>query len=107
MKDFVGATMQAADALGAALDGLDTDVRVALTHYSPVADTLMGDRPEIHAFLGSYLLAETIDRAGADLAVHGHAHHGVEKGITPGGCHVRNVAMPVIGTPFRVYRVGG
>src|SRR5258708_24537914 len=31
--------------------------------------------------LGSYLLAEAIDSAGADLVIHGHAHHGTEKGV--------------------------
>jgi Icc-related predicted phosphoesterase len=106
MKHFVATTSAAANALGDALEGLDTDVRIALTHYSPVPDTLRGERPEIYPFLGSYLLAEAIDGAGADLAVHGHAHNGAEKGMTPGGCHVRNVALPVIETPFRVYCVG-
>lgn len=103
MKHFVDTTVASARALGDALAGLDTDVRIALTHYSPVPDTLRGERPEIYPFLGSYLLAEAIDAAGADLAVHGHAHNGAEKGMTPGGCHVRNVALPVIETPFRVY----
>jgi Icc-related predicted phosphoesterase len=106
MKQFVAATAAAAGALGDALAGLNTDVRIALTHYAPVPDTLRGERAEIYPFLGSYLLAEAIDGAGADLAVHGHAHNGAEKGMTPGGCHVRNVALPVIETPFRVYCVG-
>jgi Icc-related predicted phosphoesterase len=53
--------------------------------------------------MGSYHLAEAIDAAGADLAVHGHAHGGSEKGMTPGGVHVRNVAQPVIRAAYRVY----
>jgi Icc-related predicted phosphoesterase len=105
MKAFVGATKASADALERGLAGLTTDVRIALLHYSPVPETLIGEPLEIYPFLGSYLLAEAIDRAGADLAVHGHAHRGRERGITPGGVRVRNVAQPVIGAPFRVYEL--
>ncbi|MEV4258114.1 hypothetical protein AB0J52_33560, partial [Spirillospora sp. NPDC049652] len=70
---------------------------------SPVAGTLAGEPLEIYPFLGSYLLAEAIDCAHADLAVHGHAHHGSEKGLTPGGTRVRNVALPVIRQAYAVY----
>jgi Icc-related predicted phosphoesterase len=66
----------------------------------------MSSRLEIFPFLGSYLLAEAIDRAGADLAIHGHAHRGTEKGVTAGGVTVRNVAETVIGHAYKVYRVG-
>ena len=105
MKAFVGHTIDVADRLRGALSGLDTDVRLALLHYSPVEDTLRGERLEIFPFLGSYLLAEAIDDAGADLALHGHAHAGVEHGVTPGGTRVRNVAMPVIRSSYRVYEL--
>ena len=50
---------------------VDADLRLALLHYSPVRDTLQGEPPEIFPFLGSYLLAEAIDAAGADLASTG------------------------------------
>ena len=106
MKVFVRHTRDLSDALSRALDSLDTDVRVALTHFAPVKDTLGGERLEIYPFLGSYLLGEAIDRAGADLAVHGHAHNGVEKGVTPGGIPVRNVALPVLKTAYAVYCLG-
>jgi Icc-related predicted phosphoesterase len=82
------------------------DVRIALMHYAPVEATLQGERPEIWAFLGSYLLGEAVDRAGADLALHGHAHAGSERGETPGGVPVRNVAQPVIRTAYRLYCLG-
>lgn len=103
MKAFVGHARDAADRLRAALQSLGTDRTVALMHYSPVEDTLRGERLEIWPFLGSYFLAEAIDAAGADLALHGHAHGGVEKGMTPGGVHVRNVAQPVLRSAYRVY----
>ncbi|MCF4137248.1 metallophosphoesterase [Streptomyces sp. Tue 6430] len=108
MKEFVRYTRRSADALHGALEDLGRDgcdVRVALTHFSPVADTLAGEPPEIYPFLGSYLLAEAIDTAGADLSVHGHAHMGTEHGMTAGGVRVRNVAQPVIRRAFNVYQL--
>ena len=43
---------------------------------------------------------------GADLVLHGHAHRGTEKGVTPGGVHVRNVAQPVIKHAYNLYSLG-
>lgn len=105
MKAFVRHTKGIADQLCHTLAHLETDLRVALLHYSPVEDTLRGERLEIFPFLGSYLLAEAIDGAGADLAIHGHAHAGVEHGVTAGGTRVRNVAVPVIRSGYRVYEL--
>ncbi len=109
MKAFIRHSRAVADDLHTALASLRdrSDLRIALLHYSPVEDTLRGERLEIYPFLGSYLLAEAIDKAGADLAVHGHAHAGCEKGVTPGGTHVRNVAQPVIKHAYHVYCLGG
>lgn len=105
MKAFAQHTHDLADHLHTLLDDLDADVRIVMLHYSPVEETLRGERLEIYPFLGSYLLGEAIDTAGADIVFHGHAHHGVEKGITPGGIHVRNVAQPVIRQPYRLYSI--
>ncbi|QFG22143.1 metallophosphoesterase [Actinomadura sp. WMMB 499] len=105
MKQFVRHTKDFSARLGTALLELDADVRVALTHYSPVEDTLEGEPPEIYPFLGSYLMGEAIDAAGADLAVHGHAHKGTEKGMTQGGVRVRNVALPVLQHAYALYRL--
>lgn len=105
MKAFVRHTKVVAQALHDALTSLDTDIRVAITHYAPVEETLCGERREIYAFLGSYLLAEAVDGAGANLLVHGHAHAGSERGVTPGGVPVRNVAQPVLRAAYKVYTV--
>jgi Icc-related predicted phosphoesterase len=92
--------------LGEALAELDAaDLRLVLLHYSPVRDTLQGEPLEIYPFLGSYLLAEAIDATGAELVVHGHAHRGSERGTTPGGVRVRNVAQPVIRAAYRVFEL--
>ncbi|ONI80904.1 metallophosphoesterase [Saccharothrix sp. ALI-22-I] len=105
MKAFIRHTTEIADSLRGALGSLDTDVKVALTHYAPIPDTLRGEPPEIYPFLGSYLLGEAIDDNAPHLAVHGHAHFGVEQGMTPGGVRVRNVAQPIIRSAYTVYCV--
>jgi Icc-related predicted phosphoesterase len=103
MREFAAHTVDVAAALGEALAALRTDVTVALTHYSPISDTLHGEPREIYPFLGSYLLGAAIDEHGADLALHGHAHAGTERGTTPGGIRVRNVAQPVIRAAYAIY----
>ena len=106
MKAFINHTKALSGRLADALAALRADVRIALLHYSPIPETLQGERLEIYPFLGSYLLAEAIDGAGADLVVHGHAHAGSERGVTPAGIRVRNVALPVIKQPYRVFQFG-
>jgi Icc-related predicted phosphoesterase len=106
MKAFVQATEDEARRLETSLRALRTDHRVALLHYAPVADTVEGERLEIFPFLGAYQLGEALDRAGADLALHGHAHYGAEKGVTRGGIPVRNVAMPLIRRPYALFMLG-
>jgi Icc-related predicted phosphoesterase len=105
MKNFVSTTEASAAKLGAALRGVDCDALVALTHYAPVPETLAGEPLEIYPFLGSYQLGQAIDSAPTALALHGHAHHGSERGRTPGGVPVRNVAHPVIKQAYNVYQL--
>ncbi|HKQ62085.1 MAG TPA: metallophosphoesterase [Candidatus Polarisedimenticolaceae bacterium] len=106
MKAFIGHTRALAGRLKESLRKLEADLRIALLHYSPIPETLEGERREIYPFLGSYLLAEAADGGGADLVLHGHAHAGSEAGETPGGIPVRNVAQPVIRRPYKVYSFG-
>lgn len=94
-----------ADKLREGLDSLQTDLKVVVLHYAPVRETLQGEPLEIYPFLGTSLLAEPVDQAGADLVVHGHAHHGFETASTTGGVPVRNVAMPLLGQPYRIFRL--
>lgn len=105
MKAFINHTKEISARLESLLAGSRADVRIALLHYSPIEETLRGERLEIYPFLGSYLLAEAIDRSGADLVLHGHAHNGTEIGVTPGGVPVRNVAQSVIRYAYGVYAV--
>jgi Icc-related predicted phosphoesterase len=103
MKAFMQLTEHCAARLERCLNALDADHRIALTHYAPIKDTLQGERLEIFPFLGAFQLGAAIDRGQAQLALHGHAHHGVERGMTAGGVPVRNVALPLLRRPFALY----
>jgi uncharacterized protein len=73
--------------------------RIALLHYAPIAETLVGEPESIWAFLGSGRLAAPIGAHRPDLVLHGHAHHGSPVGAI-GEVEVRNVAVHVIGSDF-------
>lgn len=102
-KAFIRLGERLASALAGELKRAQGDHRIALLHYSPVRDTLQGEVAELYPFLGSYRLAEAIDEVGVQLTIHGHAHYGTEKGTTPGGVPVRNVAQPVIKKAFSLF----
>lgn len=102
-KAFIRHTKTQADELRQGLESMVSDCKIVLMHYAPSPDTLIGEKKEIYPFLGSYLLGEAIDAAGANVVFHGHAHKGVEIGVTPGGIPVRNVAQPVIRHAFNIY----
>jgi Icc-related predicted phosphoesterase len=103
MKAFVEHAKGLADRVERALVALEADVRIMLLHYAPIRETLTGEPREIFPFLGSYLFAQIADERGVDLVLHGHAHRGVERGRTPGGIPVRNVAQAVIQQGYAVY----
>ena len=105
MKAWIRHAETEAETLEDVITALFGDVRVVLLHYSPVPDTLDGERIDLYPFLGNSLLGEAIDRSGADLVLHGHAHHGSLAGATPGGVPVRNVAQPVIRAPYVVFTI--
>lgn len=86
---------------------LRTPKRVVVLHYSPIAATVVGEAAEIFPFLGTSRLAEVVDRHGADLVLHGHAHHGAHEGKTAGGSPVYNVAITLLQArqPAAAYRV--
>jgi Icc-related predicted phosphoesterase len=95
-KEFVGTTIEEAQTLEFALRRLDTPIRVVLLHYAPTLDTVLGEPETIHPFLGNDRLAEPIDRFGATVVFHGHAHHGTFRGKTAGGVPVFNVSLSLI-----------
>ena len=90
-----------------AMSQLRDKKRVVVLHYSPVAETVQGESPEIYPFLGTSRLAEVVDRHGADFVVHGHAHNGAPNGRTATGVPVHNVAITLLQAqqPSGVYRI--
>jgi uncharacterized protein len=107
IKQFVQASIDEALKLERAMSQLRTRKRVVVLHYSPIAETVQGEAAEIFPFLGTSRLAEVVDRHGADLVLHGHAHHGKTQGKTPLGVAVHNVAISLLQaqTPSSVYRI--
>jgi len=95
VKAFVQAALDETLKLERALSQLRTPKRVVVLHYSPIAATVSGEPSEIYPYLGSSRLAEVVDRHGADLVLHGHAHSGSPEGRTTAGCPVYNVAMVI------------
>lgn len=107
IKDFVRASIDETMKLERAMSQLRTQKRVVVLHYSPIAATVQGEAPEIFPFMGTSRLAEVVDRHGADLVVHGHAHHGQLEGKTVGGVRVHNVAITLLQAqqPPAVYKI--
>lgn len=95
-KDFVSSCLEEVQKLELALRRLSTPVRIALLHYAPVEDTVLGEPEQIYPFLGTDRLAEPLDRFEVAVAFHGHAHHGSFEGRTPGGVPVYNVSHDLI-----------
>lgn len=110
IKAFVDEALDEARKLENALRTLKTDRCVAVLHYSPVADTVEGEPPEIFPFLGCSRLADAVDRFDNVAAVvHGHAHRGRYRGATPRSVPVYNCAIMVteaeFGRPYALIEV--
>jgi Icc-related predicted phosphoesterase len=110
IKAFVDAALDEARKLENALRSLKTERNVAVLHYAPVVDTVVGEPLEIYPFLGCSRLADAIDRFDHVAAVvHGHAHRGTYRGATPRGIPVYNCAQMVVaaetGRPYAIIEV--
>lgn len=98
LKEFVHAGRREAFILEEQLSALRADFRVVVLHYAPIRETLLGEPLELYAFLGNSALARPIDKFGADVVIHGHAHYGSPFGRTATGIPVYNVARSVVHT---------
>ena len=100
MKAFVQEAVNDALSLDRALTRLDQQhenlKKIALLHYSPIKETIVGEPEQIFPFLGSSRLAEPLVRRQVSAVFHGHAHAGTLEGTLPGGIRVFNVAKPVL-----------
>src|SRR5690606_20455519 len=107
MKAFVQHALDEALKLESALARLRTPQRIALLHYSPIAQTVQGEPLEIFPFLGSSRLEEPLSRYPVSAVFHGHAHKGSPEGQLASGEPVFNVALPLMRRlhPERPYRI--
>ncbi|RYZ23163.1 MAG: metallophosphoesterase [Chitinophagaceae bacterium] len=100
MKAFVQEAVDEALHLERALGRLDQEHRaskkIAVMHYAPIRETVIGEPEAIFPFLGCSRLAEPLSRHGVLAAFHGHAHVGTLEGKTPDGIPVFNVAKPIL-----------
>lgn len=96
IKNFVNEAVHEALKLETALARLRNVPRIAVLHYAPVRDTVVGEPLEIFPFLGCGRLEEPFARYPIVAAVHGHAHNGCEEGRTSHGVPVYNVAMALL-----------
>jgi Icc-related predicted phosphoesterase len=96
IKSFVQEAVDHAIRLERALARLETRQRVALLHYAPIRDTVMGENTEIYPFLGSSRLEGPLNRFAVRAAFHGHAHNGQAEALTTGTVPVYNVSLPVM-----------
>jgi uncharacterized protein len=79
-------------------------VRLVVLHYSPIAETLVGEPEGIYTMLGSSRLAEPIREHEPDLVVHGHAHAGTFRGAID-EIPVHNVSVPVMDRDFWLFEL--
>jgi Icc-related predicted phosphoesterase len=110
IKSFVDEARNEARLLENALRSLRTERAVAVLHYAPIPETVVGEPLEIYPFLGSSRLAHAVDRFdNVKAVVHGHAHRGAYSGHTPGGVPVFNVAQfvvePEFGRPYALLEI--
>ncbi|HEX8460620.1 MAG TPA: metallophosphoesterase [Segetibacter sp.] len=114
MKAFVQEAVDEALYLDRALARLDGDhpdiKKIAVLHYAPIKDTVVGEPEAIFPFLGCSRLADPLTRRKVVAAFHGHAHAGTLAGKAAGGVEVFNVAKPILlkagyTLPFYLYEV--
>jgi len=114
MKAFVQEAVDEALRLDRALARLDAEYdcskKIAILHYSPIRDTVIGEPEVIYPFLGSSRLAEPLNRRQVLAAFHGHAHVGTLEGKTSSGVRVFNVSKPILvkagyKCPFYIFEV--
>jgi Icc-related predicted phosphoesterase len=105
LRGIYAETSAEAEAIARGLQAVvHCDLRIVLLHYAPVADTLKGEPPGIHTYLGCDRLATPIAENGADLVLHGHAHAGSFEGCI-GDIPVYNVAVHVTGRNFWIFEL--
>jgi len=96
IKTFVEIAEREAIKLDFGLAQLHTRIKIAITHYAPIKETILGEPEPIFPFLGSSRLERALEHHKPALALHGHAHHGIFSATTKSGIKVCNVALPIL-----------
>lgn len=96
VKSFVQEAVDQALRLEKGLSRLQSPKKIAVLHYSPIRDTVVGESEEIFPFLGSSRLEGPLNRFAVQAAFHGHAHAGTLQGKTSADIPVFNVSLPLL-----------
>lgn len=96
IKTFVEVAEREAIKLDYGLAQTHASKKVAITHYSPIKETIVGEPEAIFPFLGSSRLERALATHQPVLALHGHAHKGTFCAETKAGVRVCNVALPIL-----------
>lgn len=110
VKEAVDEALQLDRAL-ARLDATDDGIKkIAVLHYSPIRETVVGEPEALFPFLGCSRLSEPLNRRQVTAAFHGHAHIGTLHGETSAGVKVFNVSRPILlkegyDTPYFMFEV--
>lgn len=96
IKNFVEIAEREAIKLDFGLAQLHTRIKIAIMHYAPIKETIIGEPEPIFPFLGSSRLERPLERHKPTLVLHGHAHHGTFSSETKSGIKVCNVALPIL-----------
>jgi Icc-related predicted phosphoesterase len=105
LRDIYAETGAEVEALASGLREIAAcPLRIALMHYAPTYETLVGEPTEIWSFLGSERFAAPIVEHRPDLVLHGHAHAGRLQGSLQ-GVPVYNVSIPVMGQDYWLFEL--
>jgi Icc-related predicted phosphoesterase len=110
IKTFVEIAEREAIKLDYGLAQLHTPIKIAITHYAPIKETVIGEPEPIFPFLGSSRLQRALDRHKPNLALHGHAHKGTFSAESSTGTRICNVALHLLRErgeehPFTIFNV--
>jgi Icc-related predicted phosphoesterase len=110
IKTFVEIAEREAIKLDYGLAQLHTPIKIAITHYAPIKETVVGEPEPIFPFLGSSRLQRALDKHQPVLALHGHAHKGTFSAESTTGTRIYNVALHLLRQrgeqhPFTVFNL--
>jgi len=82
------------ETINSLLARLRADVKIALTHYAPTYETLVGESEKAMPEMGCRRLEEVIKRRQPDVWIHGHGHNAIKLEAHFGRSSVINVSLP-------------